>query len=459
MKGPEVSLSDEYADWDEEENLIDSNIAFYDLKDLQHRNYEFAYPGFGSRDNDPVRLPTKSDVIDFLFGGNELVIRLPTTARFHLEGEDHDGNEEWFEFDPFAWLPIGVGLDEEKRGDLVSAEPEWEWYFDDDFTWETILQIGASVQNPDSGYFDPRPPKSGPAPKARVAQPTLPEPSVEGLAANNVNRLLAAKVQVNSERFEDRELHESDGHIYLLPPHPSQEPGEFVRGLLEHEFGLDVEHRPDWVNDYSLPNEDKFRDQIGQLETEVSDLEANVQEARKYRTILFEGDKELEELVPEVLRKLGLNVDGEVSGGRDGAINFEEKTFILEITGQNTGVDHGKIRQLEDHLDNAASEGFGTNRTGLLIFNHFKDRNPADRQLTTSNFKDRLEKEDCKLLTTVDLYQILCDYERGDIDANEVVDLFTSDNTIIRADNQLSQSTGQTESQLASLRSRLRDIL
>jgi hypothetical protein len=195
------------------------------------------------------------------------------------------------------------------------------------------------------------------------------------------------------------------------------------------------------------------------LETDLSDLEADVQEARQYRSILFEGDDELEELVPEVLRRLGLDVDGEISGDRDGAIKLEDQTFILEITGQNDGVDHGKIRQLEDHLDNAASEGYGTNRIGLLIFNHFKNRDPANRQLTTSNFKDRLEKQDSKLLTTVDLYQILCDYERGDIGTKEVVDILTTGDTIIRANNPPRQSTGQTEGRLESLRDQLGDIL
>jgi hypothetical protein len=229
--------------------------------------------------------------------------------------------------------------------------------------------------------------------------------------------------------------------------------------MLEHEFDIDVEHRPDWVDDYILPNESNFQNRIKQLETDLSDLEADVQEARQYRSILFEGDDELEELVPEVLRRLGLDVDGEVSGGRDGAIKLENQTFILEVTGQNDGVDHGKIRQMEDHLDNATSEGYGINRTGLLIFNHFKNRDPADRQLTTSNFKDRLEKRDCKLLTTVDLYQILCSYERGDVDTEDVVDMLTSGDTIIRAKNPLGQSTGQTESRLESLRSRLGDML
>ena len=462
VKGPETALADVHADWDEEENLIDTNLAFYDLKHLQHLNHEVAYPTFESLDKEPIKLPTKGDVIDYLNGGNDIVIRLPTKSKLHLEGEDHNGGEEWFEFDPFAWLPIDVGLDEEKSGDLVKADTVWEWYFDDSFQWETVLQLGPAIKNTGFGYRDPRPPKSGPVHRAKSLPPSssyYPGPVIEGLAMNNVNDLLASIVNFCSKRYSDGEIKESDGQIYLLPPHPSRESGEFIRGMLEHEFEIDVEHRPDWVDDYALPNESNFQDRIEQLEADISTLEADVQDARQYRSILFEGDDKLEELVPEVFRRLGLDVDGEISGDRDGAIKLEDQTFILEITGQNDGVDHGKIRQLEDHLDNAATEGYGKNRTGLLIFNHFKNRDPANRQLTTSNFKNRLEKQDSKLLTTVDLYQILCDYERGYIGTEEVVDILTTGDTIIHASNPLGPSTGQTEGRLESLRDQLGNIL
>jgi hypothetical protein len=373
-----------------------------------------------------------------------------------LEGKNHDGSEEWFKFDPFAWLPISVGLDEEKEGDLVEAEPEWEWYFDEDFRWKTVLQLGAAIRNKSSGYSDPRPPKSGPAVQSKVMpSPSAyyPNPSIEDLAVNNVDRRLAAKVNFRSD------TEASEGQIYFLPPHPSQQSVEFIRGMLEHEFEIDIEQRPDWVDDYFLPNEDEFQNRIEQLETDLSNLEADIQADRRYRAILFEGDQELENLVPEVFRELGLDIEGEVSGGWDGAIKLENQTFILEITGQKDGVDHRKIRQLEDHLDKAKNEGYGTNLTGLLIFNHFKYRDPANRELTTSNFKDRLEKRGCRLLTTVDLYQILCKYECGDIDTADVVDILTSGDTIIRTDDHLTKSTGQKEDRLKSLRSRLRNIL
>ncbi|MFC7007760.1 hypothetical protein ACFQIA_09155 [Halalkalicoccus sp. GCM10025704] len=87
VKGPETALADVHAAWDEEENLIDTNLAFYDLKHLQHRCHEVAYPTFESLSKDPVKLPSKGDVIDYLYGGNDIVIRLPTKSEFYQKGK------------------------------------------------------------------------------------------------------------------------------------------------------------------------------------------------------------------------------------------------------------------------------------------------------------------------------------------------------------------------------------
>ena len=466
VKGPETALEDVHSDWDEEENLIDSNLVFYDLKHLQHRSQNVAYPTFdplgsGEDEKKPLQLPSKDDVINYLFGGNDVVIRLPTTPTFRLEGRDNHGEERWYEFDPFAWLPIGVGLDDENGGDLIESRDGWEWYFDDDFRWETVLNVTQGIRGP--GYSDPKPYiKDGEEVNIKsLGDPRrarYPVPNIEILAKNNVDDPLAAKVQLR-KKVTKGNLKESEGWIYLLPPHDSFDSGEFVRGVLEHEFGLDVEHKPGWIDDYAVPGEDDFQDRLESLESELAGLEADLQEAKEYRTLLFEGDDKLEELVPEVLRKMGLEVDGEISGDRDGAIKLEDETLILEITGQNDGVGHGKIRQLEDHLESAERDGYGTNRTGLLIFNHFKNREPSDRELNPSGFKDRLEREGCKLLTAVDLYEIYCAYTRGEVETDDIEDLLTSDDTIIRINSEVSGSTSRTDNRLSSIRERLGQIL
>lgn len=467
-KGTESSLSDVHAEWDQEENLIDTNIAFYDLMDLQHRSHEFAHPWFDLVETEdetrsPVSLPTKGDVFDYLDGGNDIVLQLPTGADMHLPGENRDGEEEWYEFDPLAWLPISVNLDGENRGDLIGYDEDWDWYFEDEFPWEVVVGIYAGKRRPESGYSDPRPPEGGlQRPESGVVLPDsayYPDPEVEIIATNNVNDPIAARVRIPEERTDDESANLFEGQIYLIPPHESVDFPEFVRGMLEQEFGQEIERKPDWIDDYPLSREEEFSRRIEQMESDLSGLESDIQEDRRYREILFEGDDVLEDLVLEVLEELGLDVEGEVDGSRDGSILLDDQTFILEITGQNDGIGHGKIRELEDHLDDAEIEGYGTNRTGLLIFNHFQNRDPDDRDLNPHGFLERLERGDHKLLTTVELYQILCDYRRGDLETEDLIDILTTDESIIQVDRDLDPSSTQTRRRLQSVRERLRDIL
>ena len=113
-KGSRAGVEDDYADWSDEENLKHYNTAFYDLLDLENRKHEVVHPWFDFED--VVHFPSRNDVVQFLFGGNDLVIRLPEHQEVELRGEDRDGNTERYSCDFFEWLPFYVGLNDEEEG-------------------------------------------------------------------------------------------------------------------------------------------------------------------------------------------------------------------------------------------------------------------------------------------------------------------------------------------------------
>jgi len=112
-KGSKAGVQDDYFDWDDEENLKNYNIAFYDLPGLVHEGYRFLHPWF---DEEDCPVPSKSnDVTQFLGGGNDLVIILPGTQEISLRGKDREGNQVddegnaiRYECDLLEWLPFGV---------------------------------------------------------------------------------------------------------------------------------------------------------------------------------------------------------------------------------------------------------------------------------------------------------------------------------------------------------------
>jgi hypothetical protein len=154
-KGSNLPFADTNVDWDGEENLIDHQIAFYNLQNLWERNQEFDHPYFDF--DNSLQIPTKQDVIEFLAGDNHLVLWLPEEPNILLEGKNRDGEEEWYEFDPFCWLPIKVGLNDEKEGTIVDPRRNWRWYFGDEFHWNYTVSVSSRIRNTGKGYHDPRP--------------------------------------------------------------------------------------------------------------------------------------------------------------------------------------------------------------------------------------------------------------------------------------------------------------
>jgi len=142
-KGSRAGVEDNHTDWDGRENLKNHHIAFYDLLDLENRKQEFIQPWLDSEN--AISLPTRNDVTQFLFGGNDIVVRLPTVKETKLPGENRDGEKEWYDFNLFAWLPFVVGLnDDEEGGDLIEILENfesWSVCFDEEFKWEVGFKM------------------------------------------------------------------------------------------------------------------------------------------------------------------------------------------------------------------------------------------------------------------------------------------------------------------------------
>lgn len=445
-KGSNIALADSYADWDDKANLIDHQLAFYNLEDLRERNHEFAHPYFDF--NGSVQLPSRSDVIEFLSGGNNMVLWLPEESSVHLKGESRDGEEEWYEFDPFCWLPISIDLNTEKSGTIVEADEEWEWYFGNKFDWNYTLSIYSNIRNTGPGYYDPRPSEDNVARSAQLPPSSayFPAPEVRNLAVNNVDRSIAAKAAFRNDDIT------TDGQIYAIPSTNLLSFNEFAHGILEHEFGVELETNQRWVDEYAIPGEQNVHRHLSTIESKLELIEDTLKEGRYYRQMLFENDDELENSVRDAFRRFGLKVEGEKPGKRDGSIHLKNTTIILEITGTDSGVELGKIDRLSNHVRDAQKEGVGTNLSGLLVVNQFKKRDPQSRPLNVENFKWKLEEEGHKLIPTFDLYRMLCSYESGELPKRDVVSQLTDNElSIIRYKHSIEEPNTDIQSRANSI--------
>lgn len=473
-KGTRAGGEDTHASWTEHENLIDHNIAFYDLAPIEHQHRDLFHPWF-DHDNALI-LPLQSDVQDFLIGGNTLYIRLPTHPEVDLQGIDHDDEQTTYQYNLLRWLPVGVELRTDREGDLFTVKEEfsgWEWYFDDKFEWEISIPWISDVVSTGSDYTDPRPRLKDGVPITRKAvhfpstsRPRSgPEVLIEEIAVNNAGEQIACKIQF--EDFTSAEAELAPGSIYLIPTHPSIDFTEFVHGILRRVEGIEVEERPGWVDKYSLPGESGIKSDLAKLEQQMGSLEAQIDRGDWFRQLLFAKDEEsdedysyeLEEPVREAFRRVGLDVSGEKNGARDGAIHLDEDIIIIEITGTTSGISPGKVDRLRNHVRDAEDD-FDDELTGLLVPNPDCESDPEGRQMNYSNFLDKLEEYGYKVITTFQVYRMLCLYEDGEINTEDIVELLTGEDIIIRfGEDELKIDSGEFKDRIGQFRRRIRDLI
>lgn len=463
VKGSSSPLADTNVGWDEEGNLKNHHIAFIDLFNLQTHAHEFSHPAF-DRD-DAVVFPERDDIWEFLNAGHDLIVRLPNKQESTLRGEDHDGNEARYECDLLKWLPFYVGLIDDEQGDLVDWQERfysWQWYFNEDFEWETVIETINRVNNFRGQYRDPRPPKSGPVRKTRIEPNPAhlgPIPKSSTMAVDNVNRRLAVEVSLEEPTEGDEFPLSTDGYVYLIPTHPQITMEELIECVLRYEFHFSVDSTPGWVYDYPIPGESELRRRVDELQSEIDSLEATIESSEEYRRLLYEDDDALEESVRDAFRSVGLDVAGEVSGHRDGAILLDDSTIILEITGVSGGVPLGKIDRLHRHVEHARDEGYGDNLIGILVINVYKNDDPSTRSLQPNNFKDDLDEYGYKLMTTEQVYRMISGHRRGDIDTDQIINKFIGDETIIGYDVDIEDSSGSLLSRITAFRETLGGLL
>lgn len=476
-KGSKAGVQDDYFDWDDEENLKNYNIAFYDLPGLVHEGYRFLHPWFD--EEDALYLPSRSDVTQFLGGGNDLIIILPGTQEISLRGKDRDGNQVddegnaiRYECDLLEWLPFGVGLNSKDDGndliEVLDGFEDWSACFSDGLKWEVVIDgVGQrALYGNGKAYNDPRPPDRDPDETyiKSVVQPSRYGPEVveERIVIENVNRTVASKVSIADET-QRGELIWSPGSVYLIPEHPGKDFDEYAQGILSEVLDIEVEPKPDWVSDYSVPGEDQLRDDLEDLESQIADLEEELERAQWYQQLLFANDNlehfELEEPVREVFREVGLQVDGEESGERDGGIPLEDETIILEVTGRRRGVKPNKIDKMDDHVQDAEDEGYCENGTGLLVYNPYRTTDPESRSLNTRHFEGKLEEYGYKFMTSLQVYQMLSLYNQGAIDTGDIENKLTGDDLILEFGDVPGKSSEEFGGRIEALRSRLNQLL
>jgi hypothetical protein len=420
-KGSVLPFVHESIEWDESTNFKDFDVVFVNLKTLEESAEDYDHPYNESDESPSVFDP--GEVTTFIRTGGFMVVYLPdsltvsmgntttkpkkdnttTVAPMGRPTKQKDREvDPYNEYDLLDWLPFSVEVDAEESGESVLVlDEEWEWYFGNRFEWDKILNHSTRKSSYNS----------------------------ETIAENSYSKSIATKVT--------HSYGSDDAYVAIIPPDKSITYSDFVKDTLHHVFGMDtnVEGRapPEWLSDYTLPDEEEIESSIDEKREEIAELEEELKSLTKFKKLLYEQHTNLEEIVREALRALGFTVDGEIPGKRDGILHTSETNFALEITGTARGIKLSKCRQLDDWVESATIEFPDKKISGLLIVNPEMGTPPEERERSIEPNVERYmtRRGDYKILTTMDLYRLVERNLKEGVDREEIEETFYQENTLL----------------------------
>ena len=213
-----------------------------------------------------------------------------------------------------------------------------------------------------------------------------------------------------------------NGIVIFVPPFDDEKGSAKFLGIIlkaaKTYFKKDISTPPpNWVENYQLPGEqelskkiESITQKVEQLTVEKEKVEDSKSEISKFKGLLFEQGKPLEQLVIEAFQHLGFTAENRTKDDLEHDIVFQSKEGrgLAEVEGKDNDAVHiGKL----DQLNRAVDEDFAINNDypqGVLIGNHYRFTTPDKRKEPfTDKVKIVAEKKSFGLLTTLELYNAM----------------------------------------------------
>lgn len=413
--GAELDLATKSALWGEDYNAKDYDIVFIDLLGLDQLVGDKNVVDVEEADG--ADLPHRGDIAQLLKTGGDVVATLPSRSSVSYSTASYGGRDLGL----IKWVPTRISFTNEEgiSVDNESIDEDWEWYFNGNFQWETLISAGGEAYG--SGNYC----ESSPVVK------------------NGYDETLATNLIFYTQSDGSANMSVWPGSIYLVPLLNEWSYDDFCRNVLNRVLSEDVEliddTKPEWIDDYQFPGEETHQDEIQGIESKIQSLQEDLSKAeerleniQEFKGLLFDSGTSLEDIAHRSLRELGLEVEGERPHRRDGAIVFDDTTIILEIHGTTRGIPRSKCEQLDTWVSDNQREDPTGSYEGLFIVNPFRKEKPDERHgYLDPDTEAYMENRGHKILTTDCLYRILVRFKQGDMVTEDVRELIMDNETVM----------------------------
>jgi len=232
--------------------------------------------------------------------------------------------------------------------------------------------------------------------------------------------------------YESRRV-QTSGEIILLPPPTEIDSREAINILLEDLWGIQQKTPPpEGIDKILLPGEDSLKqqikeklDKVGELNAEISDLEKQVEEKAQFKRLVYETGDPLENICKLTLRQLGCKTDDSVE---DFILITGDKEAIVEVKGRERSILREDGAMLAQNRSNyAIQKGKGIREIkAILLGNPWRLVLPLEERAKKEPFSIHLVEdaniEDMALVTTVELFRAYCEFLKGNISSDEIIE-------------------------------------
>lgn len=202
--------------------------------------------------------------------------------------------------------------------------------------------------------------------------------------------------------------------------------------LLNENLAEIAEFAPDWMKDVEMESQGIVKQELDDLnvqkiaiENEIAIREQTVLKYEILKSILFTTGKPLESGICYVLDHLCIKYIVPQGSQTDLIIHEKERYIAIEIKGVSGSASLRNTRQLEDWVNRTADTYDQDDVKGLLIinaFNHLPIPERVDVVFPPNVIEFSRKRGHC-LLTTVSLFNMIADFDRGALSKDRILEL------------------------------------
>jgi ribosomal protein S25 len=166
--------------------------------------------------------------------------------------------------------------------------------------------------------------------------------------------------------------------------------------------------KPKWIENYALPDKEKYRDKQKELDKALNEYE-------RFEELLYLKNEPLEEPAMFTFRWLGFEVTPTSPKGSYADFEMKKGDYLgaVEVSGGNGGCQMTEVRQLRHYHDDQVEKGKHIPNL-LLLFNHYCDKDIQEREPAFApNIIDSAKTFEIILATTYQLYEKIRQVKSG----------------------------------------------